>query len=46
VGVANVNKEDAPAVACVVSWLLRWVGVQGCWLCNMLQMYQMNSTEM
>ncbi len=45
-GVANVNKEDAPAVACVVSRLLQHVGVQGCWLCNMLQMNQMNSTEM
>jgi hypothetical protein len=42
-GVANVDKEDAPAAACVESWLLRWVGVQGCWLCNMLPM---NSTEM
>ncbi len=46
VGVADADKEDAPAVACVVSQLLRWVGVQGCWLCNMLQMNQMNSTEM
>ncbi len=27
VGVANVDKEDAPAVACVVSQLHRWVGV-------------------
>jgi hypothetical protein len=43
VGVADVDKEDAPAVACVESWLLRWVGVQDCWLCNMLPM---NSTEM
>jgi hypothetical protein len=43
VGVADVDKEDAPAVACVESWLLRWVGVRGCWLCNMLPM---NSTEM
>ncbi len=42
-GVANLDKEDAPAVACVESWLLRGVGVQGCWLCNMLPM---NSTEM
>jgi hypothetical protein len=46
VGVADINKEDAPAVACVVSRLLRWVGVRGCWLRNMLQMNQMNSTEM
>jgi hypothetical protein len=46
VGVANVDKEDAPTVACIVSQLLQWVGVQGCWLCNMLQMNQMNSTEM
>jgi hypothetical protein len=46
VGVADVDKEDASAVACVVSQLLRWVGVQGCWLRNMLQMNQMNSTEM
>jgi hypothetical protein len=46
VGVADVDKEDTPAVACVVSQLLRWVGVQGCWLCNMFQMNQMNSTEM
>ncbi len=29
-GVANVDKEDAPAVACVVSQLLQRVGVQGC----------------
>jgi hypothetical protein len=46
VGVADVDKEDAPAVACVVSQLLRWVGVQGCWLRNMLQLNQMNSTDM
>jgi hypothetical protein len=46
VGVAYINKEDAPTVACVVSRLLRRVGVRGCWLCNMLQMNQMNSTEM
>ncbi len=46
VGVSNVNKEDAPAVACLVSRLLRRVGVRGCWLRNMLQMNQMNSTEM
>jgi hypothetical protein len=46
VGIANVNKENAPAIACVVSQLLRQVGVQGCWLRNMLQMNQMNSTEM
>jgi hypothetical protein len=46
VGVVNVDKENAPAVACVVSRLLRRVGVQGCWLRNMLQMNQMNSTEM
>jgi hypothetical protein len=46
VGVASANKEDAPAVACVVSQLLQWMGVQGCWLHNMLQMNQMNSTEM
>jgi hypothetical protein len=46
VGVANIDKEDAPAVAYVVSRLLQWVGVQGCWLRNMLQMNQMNSTEM
>ncbi len=45
-GVANIDKEDAPAAACVVSQLLQWVGVQGCWLRNMLQMNQMNSTEM
>jgi hypothetical protein len=45
-GVSNANKEDAPTVACVVSRLLRRVGVQGCWLHNMLQMNQMNSTEM
>ena len=35
-GVANVDKEDAPAVACVVSQVLGWVGVQSCWLHNML----------
>jgi hypothetical protein len=40
VGVADVDKEDAPAVACVVSRLLRRVGVRGCWLRNMLQMNQ------
>jgi hypothetical protein len=44
VGVANVDKEDAPAVACVESRLLLWVGVRGCWLRNMLPI--MNSTEM
>ena len=43
VGVADMDQEDAPAVACVESWLLQWVGVQGCWLCNMLPL---NSTEM
>jgi hypothetical protein len=42
-GVVDLDKEDAPAVACVESWLLRRVGVQGCWLHNMLSM---NSTEM
>ncbi len=42
-GVADLDKEDAPAVACVESWSLQWVGVQGCWLCNMLPV---NSTEM
>jgi hypothetical protein len=26
-GAADLGKEDAPAVACVESWLLRWVGV-------------------
>jgi hypothetical protein len=46
VGVANVDKEFAPAVACAVSRLLQRVGVRGCWLCNMLQINQMNSTEM
>jgi hypothetical protein len=46
VGVANVYIEDAPAVACAVSQLLRRVRVQGCWLRNMLQMNLMNSTEM
>jgi hypothetical protein len=30
VGVANVDKEDAPIVACLVSQLLQRVGVQGC----------------
>ncbi len=44
--VADVDKEKAPAVACVVSRLLRQVGVRVCWLRNMLQMNQMNSTEM
>jgi hypothetical protein len=44
VGAANVDKEDAPTVACVVSQLLQRVGVRGCWLRNMLQMNQMNST--
>jgi hypothetical protein len=42
VGVTNVDKEDAPAVACVESCLLQWVGVGGCWLRNMLPM---NSTH-
>jgi hypothetical protein len=42
-GVADLDKEDAPTVACVESWLLRWVGARGCWLRNMLPM---NSTEM
>jgi hypothetical protein len=46
VGVADVDKEDAPAAACVISRLLRRVGVRGCWLRNMLQMNQMNSTKM
>ena len=36
-GVVDVDKELAPAVACAVSRLLRWVGVQGGWLRNMLQ---------
>ncbi len=36
-GVVDVDKELAPAVACAVSRLLRGVGVQGGWLCNMLQ---------
>ncbi len=36
-GVVDIDKELAPAVACAVSRLLRWVGVQGGWLCNMLQ---------
>ncbi len=36
-GVGDVDKELAPAVACAVSRLLRWVGVQGGWLRNMLQ---------
>ncbi len=42
-GVVKLDKEDAPAVACVESWLLQWVGVQGCWLCSMPSM---KSTEM
>jgi hypothetical protein len=42
-GVAGLDKEDAPTVACVESWLLQRVRVQGCWLCNMLPM---NSTEL
>jgi hypothetical protein len=42
-GVVDLDKEDAPAVACVESWLLQRVGMQGCWLRNMLSM---NSTEM
>ncbi len=46
VGVSDIDKEDAPTVACVVNQFLRWVGVQGFWLRNMLQMNQMNSTEM
>jgi hypothetical protein len=36
-GVVDIDKELAPAVACAVSQLLRWVGVQGGWLRNMLQ---------
>ncbi len=36
-GVVDVDKELAPAVACAVSRLLQRVGVQGGWLCNMLQ---------
>ncbi len=36
-GVVYVDKELAPAVACAVSRLLRRVGVQGGWLCSMLQ---------
>ncbi len=36
-GVVDVDKELAPAVACAVSRSLQWVGVQGGWLCNMLQ---------
>jgi hypothetical protein len=36
-GVVDVDKELAPAVACAVSQLLRWVGVRGGWLRNMLQ---------
>ncbi len=36
-GVVDVDKELAPAVACAVSRLLRWVRVQGGWLRNMLQ---------
>jgi hypothetical protein len=35
--VVDVDKELAPAVACAVSRLLRWAGVQGGWLRNMLQ---------
>jgi hypothetical protein len=42
-GIFDLDKEDALAVACVASWLLWQVGVQGCWLLNMLSM---NSTEM
>jgi hypothetical protein len=42
-GVVDLDKDNAPTVACVASQLLRRVGVQGCWLCNMLSM---NSTEM
>ncbi len=45
-GVVDVDKELAPAVACAVSRLLRRVGVRGGRLCNMLQINQMNSTEM
>jgi hypothetical protein len=30
-GVVDLDKEDAPAASCVESWLLGWVGVQGCW---------------
>ncbi len=36
-GVVNVDKELAPAVACAVSRLLRWVGVRGGWPRIMLQ---------
>ncbi len=36
-GVGEVDKELAPAVACAVSRLFRWVGVRGGWLHNMLQ---------
>ncbi len=36
-GVGDIDKELAPAVACTVSRLLRWVGVQGGWLRNMVQ---------
>ncbi len=36
-GVVDVDKELTPTVACVVSRLLQRVGVQGGWLCNMLQ---------
>ncbi len=36
-GAVDVDKELAPAVACAVSRLLQWVGVQGGWLRNMLQ---------
>ncbi len=41
-GVVNLDKEDAPTVACVENQLLQWVGVIGCWLRNM---FSMNSTE-
>ncbi len=36
-GVADVDKELAPTVACAVSRLLQRVGVRGGWLRNMLQ---------
>jgi hypothetical protein len=36
-GVVDVDKELAPAVACAVSQLLQRVGVQGCWLCNIIR---------
>jgi hypothetical protein len=36
-GVVDVDKELAPDVACAVSQLLRWLGVQGGWLRNILQ---------